>query len=88
MKGRVLPVEVAVLEAYGWDDLAKTARCEFLLDYEEEEDEEVGNKRSKKKSLGDSAGRTISATKSSLASWNSTHSVPRKRHSPERRSVP
>jgi hypothetical protein len=31
----------AVLEAYGWDDLARTARCEFLLDYEEEE-EEVG----------------------------------------------
>ena len=28
----------AVLEAYGWDDLAKTARCEFLLDYEEEDD--------------------------------------------------
>ena len=26
----------AVLEAYGWDDLAATARCEFLLDYEEE----------------------------------------------------
>lgn len=26
----------AVLEAYGWDDLAETARCEFLLDYEEE----------------------------------------------------
>ncbi|MEI7462525.1 MAG: type IIL restriction-modification enzyme MmeI, partial [Pirellula sp.] len=24
----------AVLEAYGWDDLAATARCEFLLDYE------------------------------------------------------
>ena len=28
----------AVLEAYGWDDLAQTARCEFLLDYEEEVD--------------------------------------------------
>jgi hypothetical protein len=26
----------AVLEAYGWNDLAATARCEFLLDYEEE----------------------------------------------------
>ena len=26
----------AVLEAYGWDDLAAAARCEFLLDYEEE----------------------------------------------------
>ena len=28
----------AVLRAYGWDDLAESARCEFLLDYEEEED--------------------------------------------------
>ena len=27
----------AVLEAYGWDDLAEIARCEFLLDYEEED---------------------------------------------------
>ncbi|MEY2724274.1 MAG: hypothetical protein RLZZ458_141, partial [Planctomycetota bacterium] len=38
----------AVLEAYGWHDLAQTARCEFLLDYEEE-NEETGNKKSKKK---------------------------------------
>ncbi len=29
----------AVLRAYGWDDLAESARCEFLLDYEEEEDD-------------------------------------------------
>jgi hypothetical protein len=28
----------AVLEAYGWHDLAQTARCEFLLDYEDEDD--------------------------------------------------
>ncbi len=38
----------AVLEAYGWDDLAASARCEFILDYKEE-DEEVGNKRPRKK---------------------------------------
>ena len=38
----------AVLEAYGWHDLAQTARCEFLLDYKEE-DEETGKKKSKKK---------------------------------------
>ena len=30
----------AVLEAYGWHDLAETATCEFLLDYEDDEDEE------------------------------------------------
>jgi hypothetical protein len=30
----------AVLEAYGWNDLAQTATCEFLLDYEDEDDEE------------------------------------------------
>jgi len=28
----------AVLEAYGWHDLAQTARCEFLLDYEEDDE--------------------------------------------------
>jgi hypothetical protein len=39
----------AVLEAYGWDDLAAAARCEFLLNYEEEEDNEPGAKKSKKK---------------------------------------
>ena len=39
----------AVLEAYGWDDLAGTSRCEFLLDYEEEDDDEPGAKKSKKK---------------------------------------
>ena len=39
----------AVLEAYGWDDLAQSARCEFLLDYEEEDDDEPGAKKSKKK---------------------------------------
>jgi len=38
----------AVLEAYGWHDLAKTAKCEFLLDYQED-DEETGKKKSKKK---------------------------------------
>ena len=32
----------AVLEAYGWHDLAATARCEFLLDYEEEGDGDSG----------------------------------------------
>lgn len=31
----------AVLEAYGWHDLAEKAACEFLLDYEDEEDEEL-----------------------------------------------
>jgi len=41
----------AVLEAYGWHDLAETAACEFLLDYEEEEDEDQpsAGKKSKKK---------------------------------------
>ncbi|MBI1325733.1 N-6 DNA methylase [bacterium] len=40
----------AVLEAYGWHDLAATATCEFLLDYEEDEDddESSGGRRRKK----------------------------------------
>ncbi len=39
---RVLHEEMdrTVLRAYGWEDLASRATCEFLLDYEEEEDEE------------------------------------------------
>ena len=36
----------AVLEAYGWHDLAQTARCEFLLDYEEEDDSDEGDQGS------------------------------------------
>lgn len=40
----------AVLEAYGWQDLAQTATCEFLLDYEEDEDdEETSSARRRKK---------------------------------------
>lgn len=33
----------AVLEAYGWHDLAERATCEFLLDYEDDEDEDSGS---------------------------------------------
>ena len=41
----------AVLEAYGWHDLAQTATCDFLLDYEddENEDEPTGRARTRKK---------------------------------------
>lgn len=39
----------AVLEAYGWDDLAAGAHCKFLLEYEEEDDQESGRKSNKKK---------------------------------------
>lgn len=39
----------AVLEAYGWHDLAQTTRCEFLLDYKEVDDETVKKKSKKKK---------------------------------------
>ena len=37
----------AVLDAYGWTDIQPT--CEFLLDYEEEEDEEDGRTSRRKK---------------------------------------
>jgi methylase of polypeptide subunit release factors len=33
-------IDRAVLEAYGWHDIAEKAYCEFLLDYEDEEDSE------------------------------------------------
>ena len=41
----------AVLEAYGWHDLAQTATCEFLLDYEDddEDDEPTSRARTRKK---------------------------------------
>lgn len=41
----------AVLEAYGWHDLADKATCEFLLDYEDddEDEEEAAGRRSRKK---------------------------------------
>ncbi len=40
----------AVLEAYGWNDIAEKAYCEFLLDYEDEEDnEDDGRTRRRKK---------------------------------------
>jgi len=34
-------MDCAVLRAYGWDDLAQTAYCEFQLDYEESTDDEI-----------------------------------------------
>ncbi len=39
----------AVLEAYGWPDLIPQCQCEFLLDYEDEDDgaEETGRRRKK-----------------------------------------
>jgi hypothetical protein len=39
----------AVLNAYGWTDLAQTATCEFLLDYEEEDEGDNGTTSKKKK---------------------------------------
>ena len=64
----------AVLEAYGWHDLAETAACEFLLDYEDEEDEQEPSPRPSPKgaggrSLGVTAGPTISGTRSWPACW-------------------
>jgi len=43
-------MDKAILEAYGWHDLAESATCEFLLDYEEDEDDdENGGGRRRKK---------------------------------------
>lgn len=36
-------------DAYGWDDLAAAVRYKFLLDYDEEDDDEPGVKKSKAK---------------------------------------
>jgi len=40
-------VDRAVLDAYGWTDIQP--RCEFILDYEDEEDDEPGRVSKKKK---------------------------------------
>ena len=37
----------AVLDAYGWTDIQPT--CEFILDYEDDEDDEPGKASKKKK---------------------------------------
>ena len=42
-------MDTAVLTAYGWDDLIRRCNCEFLLDYEEEDEDEVGKSRNRKK---------------------------------------
>ncbi len=39
----------AVLQAYGWLDIAANAHCEFLLDYKEAEDDENAKPRKRKK---------------------------------------
>ena len=39
----------AVLDAYGWTDLKPKPTCDFLLDYEEAEDEEEAGGRQHKK---------------------------------------
>ena len=54
----------AVLDAYGWTEIPTA--CEFLLDYEEDdESSEPGKRPAKRKSPGATAGPTTSATKSS-----------------------
>ncbi len=73
-------MDAAVLRAYGWDDLAESARCEFLLDDEEEEEVDSGqlSVRRVRKNLGGSADPTNSATKSSPTSSNSTNNATKK----------
>lgn len=38
----------AILEAYGWQDLANRANCEFLLDYDEETENEESESRGRR----------------------------------------
>jgi len=59
-----------VLDAYGWTDIQPTS--EFLLDYDDEEDEEESVARVVERSRGATAGPTRSATKFSRVSSPST----------------
>ena len=52
LRGLHAAMDRAVLEAYGWHDLAQSATCEFLLDYEEDDEDEeepTGRARTRKK---------------------------------------
>lgn len=40
-------MDIAVLKAYGWEDLTPRSNCEFILDYEEEDAEAKPSKRKK-----------------------------------------
>jgi hypothetical protein len=43
-------MDVAVLKAYGWEDIIPRCECEFLLDYEDEDkDDDNGKTRKRKK---------------------------------------
>jgi hypothetical protein len=55
-----------VLDAYGWSDLAPT--CEFLLDYEEDDEDGEGTTPDRARSADATAGRMRSTTRSSPAS--------------------
>ena len=44
-----LAMDRAVLEAFDWNDLAQSAHCEFLLDYEEEDENKSGQNSNKNK---------------------------------------
>jgi hypothetical protein len=65
----------AVLDAYGWSDVPTA--CEFLLDYEIDE-EEWGNKKKPWRYRGP----TRSATRCWRVSWSSTPSARRRRSAP------
>ena len=68
----------AVLDAYGWTDLKPT--CEFLLDYEDEDDEdevETDRPAGRARSLGVTAGPTSSAMRFLPGCSNSTGNGPR-----------
>jgi hypothetical protein len=73
-------MDTAVVTAYGWNDLLPHLRCEFLLDYEDEEDPGTAEPppNAAAKSPGASAGPTTSATKSWPAPSNSTPKEPKK----------
>ena len=72
-------MDKAVLEAYGWHDLAESATCEFLLDYEEDEDDDENRTAADAaRSPGATAGPTTSATRSSPACSNSIASAPKR----------
>ncbi len=73
-------MDAAVLTAYGWTDLLPQCRCEFLLDYEDEETEsgaETSTGRKKKKPWR-YRWPTKSAMKSLPACSSSTPSEPRR----------
>jgi hypothetical protein len=74
-------MDAAVLTAYGWTDLLPQCRCEFLLDYEDEEEEvnsgaEEANSKRLTVNSGEAAAPTVHRSPVAVHSPDTVHRSP------------